>query len=76
MREHGTINLTAPAAISIRYGTCMGLIFGMCLYLLRGLLLEELCKVGEKGSARASEGAYTKQCRSLWTALRSCLYVS
>lgn len=37
--------LTAPAGISIPYGTCMGLIFGLCLYLLRGTLLEELYKV-------------------------------
>jgi hypothetical protein len=37
--------LTAPAGVSIPYGTCMGLVFGLCLYLLRGTLLEELYKV-------------------------------
>lgn len=37
--------LTAPAGVSIPYGTCMGLIFGLCLYLIRGTLLEELYKV-------------------------------
>lgn len=37
--------LTAPAVVNITYGTSMGLLFGLALYLLRGTLLEELYKV-------------------------------
>jgi hypothetical protein len=36
---------TAPPLVSVPYGTCMGLVFGLALYLLRGHWLEELYKV-------------------------------
>lgn len=55
--------LTAPAAISIPYGTCMGLIFGLCLYILRGLLLEELFKVCLGGGWRQGGTAVGREGR-------------
>lgn len=37
--------LTAPTAISIPYGTCMGLLFGLLLMFMRSSMLEVLYKV-------------------------------
>ncbi|KIZ00479.1 hypothetical protein MNEG_7487 [Monoraphidium neglectum] len=49
--------LTAPAALSIPYGTCIGLLFGLLLVFMRSSMKEVLYKVRPRAQSSVQEGA-------------------